>query len=81
MQKGVSKVNGVSNVEVTTSGRPLNISGLSGGAIFGVIFAVCVAGVFGNFVYKVCLSFVLIFSDDHLFMLLKFWSSESEPDF
>ena len=56
LKKGISKINGVSNVVVTTSGRPLNSSGLTGGAIFGVIFACVVAMAAFGFVYKVSLS-------------------------
>ena len=43
----MSKLPGVSNVVVTISGRPHNASGLSGGAIFGVILAVAVAAFAG----------------------------------
>lgn len=53
MKKGISKLAGVSNVVVTTSGRPLNGSSISGGAIFGIIFAVGVSGCIFGFMYKV----------------------------
>ena len=43
----MSKLPGVSNVVVTISGRPHNASGLSGGAIFGVILAIAVAAFAG----------------------------------
>lgn len=47
MKKAVGKLPGVSNVVVTISGRPHNASGLSGGAIFGVILALAVAAFAG----------------------------------
>ena len=52
--KGISKLPGVSNVQVTTSGRPNVGSGaFSGGEIFGILFGVVVALVIANFAYKV----------------------------
>ena len=47
LKKAVGKLPGVSNVVVTISGRPHNASGLSGGAIFGVILALAVAAFAG----------------------------------
>ena len=52
--KGISKLPGVSNVQVTTSGRPNVGSGaFTGGEIFGILFGVVVALVIANFAYKV----------------------------
>ena len=54
LKKGISKIPGVSNVQVTTSGRPNVGSGaFSGGEIFGILFGVVVALVIANFAYKV----------------------------
>ena len=53
-RKGISKIPGVSNVQVTTSGRPNVGSGaFSGGEIFGILFGVAAALVIANFAYKV----------------------------
>jgi len=53
LKKGISKIPGVSNVKVTTSGRPNVGSGaFSGGEIFGILFGVTVALVIANFAYK-----------------------------
>ena len=61
--KGISKLPGVSNVQVTTSGRPNVGSGaFSGGEIFGILFGVVVALVIANFVYKVGYIFFSIVS-------------------
>lgn len=43
----MGKLPGVSNVVVTISGRPHNASGLTGGAIFGVILALVVVAFAG----------------------------------
>ena len=52
--EGISKLPGVSNVQVTTSGRPNVGSGaFTGGEIFGILFGVVVALVIANFAYKV----------------------------
>ena len=54
LKKGISKIPGVSNVQVTTSGRPNVGSGaFSGGEIFGILFGVVAALVIANFAYKV----------------------------
>ncbi|CBY34004.1 unnamed protein product [Oikopleura dioica] len=47
LKKAVGKLPGVSNVVVTISGRPHNASGLTGGAIFGVILALVVVAFAG----------------------------------
>ena len=53
LKKGVSKINGVSNVEVTTSGRPNVGSGaFTGGEIFGIIVGIVVACCLFGFIYK-----------------------------
>jgi len=58
-RKGISKIPGVSNVQVTTSGRPNVGSGaFSGGEIFGILFGVVVALVIANFAYKVGIYFL-----------------------
>ena len=60
--KGISKLPGVSNVQVTTSGRPNVGSGaFSGGEIFGILFGVVVALVIANFAYKVGYIFVRVY--------------------
>ena len=52
--KGISKIPGVSNVQVTTSGRPNVGSGaFSGGEIFGILFGIAAALFIANFAYKV----------------------------
>ena len=60
-RKGISKIPGVSNVQVTTSGRPNIGSGaFSGGEIFGILFGVVVALVIANFAYKVGIYFFIV---------------------
>ena len=51
----------MSNVQVTTSGRPNVGSGaFSGGEIFGILFGVVVALVIANFAYKVDFYFSIV---------------------
>ena len=53
MKKGISKISGVSNVQVTTSGRPNVGSGaFSGSEIFGIIVGIVVACCCFGFIYK-----------------------------
>ena len=60
-RKGISKIPGVSNVQVTTSGRPNVGSGaFSGGEIFGILFGVAAALFIANFAYKVGKYFLIV---------------------